>query len=169
VLGGGTASRLFRNLREEKGYTYGVYASGDARRLGGVSVVGGNVRGDVTGPALAEILRELGRLRSEPVPDAELADAKNALVLSLPGDFATAGAIASRLADLVVHRLPDDYWNRYAAEVKAVSADDVRRVAGKALDPARTTLVLVGQPEAVQKQLEGLPLGPVEVRVGAPE
>jgi zinc protease len=103
------------------------------------------------------------------VPDAELADARNALVLSLPGDFATAGAIAGRLADLVVHRLPDDYWNRYASEVNAVTAADVRRVAGKALDPGRTTLVLVGQPEAVKKQLEGLPLGPVEVRSGAPE
>ena len=63
VLGGGSSSRLFRNLREEKGYTYGVYAMGDARRLAGVSLVAGSVKADVTGAALKEILGELARLR----------------------------------------------------------------------------------------------------------
>jgi predicted Zn-dependent peptidase len=102
------------------------------------------------------------------VGEAELEDAKNALVLSLPGEFATAGAIAGRLADLAVHGLSDDYWNRYAAEVRAVSAADVRRAAATYLDPARLTLVLVGAPEVVKPQLEGLPLGPAEVRAGPP-
>ncbi len=163
VLGGGSSSRLFRSLREEKGYTYGIYARSDARKLGGVSFVVGSVKADATSPALKDLLSELERLRDEPVPEAELADAKNALVLSLPADFATAGAIAGRLAELAVHGLPDDYWNRYADQVRKVTAADVRRVARGYLDPAKLTIVMVGSPDAAA-QLRDLPLGPIEVR-----
>jgi predicted Zn-dependent peptidase len=164
LLGGGMASRLFRNLREDKGYTYGVYARGDARKLGGVSFVVGSVKAEVTGAALGEVLRELRRLREEPVPDAELADAKDALVLSLPADFATAGATAGRLAELAVYGLPDDYWNRYADRVRKVTAADVRRFAETYLDPAKVTLVMVAHPDTVRGQLADLPLGKIEVR-----
>ena len=168
VLGGGMASRLFRNLREEKGYTYGVYARGEARKLAGVSFVVGSVKADVTGPALKEILSEVRRLREEPVPAEELQEAKDALVLGLPADFATAGATAGRIADLVVHGLPDDYWNRYAARVRQVTADDVKRFADTYLDPSRLTVVMVASPDTVKTQLAGLPLGPVEVRPAPP-
>jgi predicted Zn-dependent peptidase len=167
VLGGGMSSRLFRNLREEKGWTYGLGARGDARRLAGASVVAGSVKAEVTGDAMKEILEELRRLREEPVSPAELEDAKNALVLSLPADFATAGGIAARLADLALHGLPDDYWSRYADAARAVTAEDVQRVARQYLDPARLTFVLVGDPAVVKPQLAALPLGPLEVRTAA--
>jgi predicted Zn-dependent peptidase len=168
VLGGGMSSRLFRNLREDKGYTYGVYARGDARRLAGVSFVVGSVKAEVTGAALRELLSELRRLREEPVSAAELEDAKNALVLGLPADFSTAGAIAGRLAELAVHGLPDDYWNRYAELVRGVTAEDVRRFAEERLDPARLTVVMVANPAVVRPQLADLPLGPLEVRPAPP-
>jgi zinc protease len=164
VLGGGMSSRLFRNLREDKGYTYGIYARGDARRLAGVSFVVGSVKAEVTGDAVRELLGELRRMREEPVSEAELEDAKSALVLGLPGDFATAGAIAGRLAELAVHGLPDDYWNRYADEVRKVTAEDVRRFAAARLDPERLTVVMVANPDLVRPQLAELPLGPIEVR-----
>jgi predicted Zn-dependent peptidase len=168
VLGGGMASRLFRNLREEKGYTYGVYARGEARKLAGVSFVVGSVKADVTGPALKEIFGELRRLRDEPVPAEELEEAKASLVLGLPADFATAGSTAGRIADLVVHGLPDDYWNRYADRVKQVTAADVQKFAQTYLDPTRLTLVMVATPDTVKAQLAELPLGPVEVRAAPP-
>jgi len=164
VLGGGMASRLFRNLREEKGYTYGIYARGDARKLAGVSFIVGSVKAEVTGAALKELLSEIGRLKDEPVPARELDDAKDALVLSLPADFATAGATAGRLADLAVHGLPDDYWNRYAERVRKVTAEDVRRFSATYLDPAKLTLVMVAHPDTVRAQLADLPLGPLEIR-----
>ena len=168
VLGGGMSSRLFRNLREDKGYTYGVYARGDSRRLAGVSFVVGSVKAEVTGAAVKELLRELERLRSEPVGEAELEDAKSSLVLGLPADFATAGGIAHRLADLAVNGLPDDYWNRYADLVRKVTAEDVRRFAAARLDPAKLTVVMVATPDAVKSQLADLPLGPIEVRPAPP-
>jgi predicted Zn-dependent peptidase len=168
VLGGGMSSRLFRNLREDKGYTYGVYSRGDARKLAGVSFVVGSVKADVTGASVKELLAEIGRLRTEAVPQAELDDAKNALVLGLPADFATAGAIAGRLAELAVYDLPDDYWNRYADLVKEVTAADVQRVAERILDPGKLTLVMVATPAVVSAQLQGLAIGPVEVRTAPP-
>jgi predicted Zn-dependent peptidase len=168
VLGGGSSSRLFRNLREEKGYTYGVYAMGDARRLAGVSLVAGSVKADVTGAALKEILGELDRLRREPVPAQELQDAKDALVLGLPADFATAGGIAGRVAELALHGLPDDYWNGYSDAVRKVDAAAVLRATERYLDPAKMTVVMVASPEVVRSQLTGLPLGPVEERPAPP-
>jgi predicted Zn-dependent peptidase len=164
VLGGGTSSRLFRSLREDKGYTYGIIAMGESRKLAGASVVAGSVKSDVTGPALKDLMGEVARLRTEPVPAAELEDAKEALVRSLPADFDSVGQIASHVGELAVHGLPDDYWNRYADAVRAVDGDAVRRVAAKYLNPAHLTLVVVGNPAVVRPQLAGLDLGPVELR-----
>jgi predicted Zn-dependent peptidase len=164
VLGGGTSSRLFRTLREEKGYTYGIGAGADARRLAGASVVRGSVKAEVTGAALHDLLAELARMRDEPVPADELEEAKAGIVLSLPSDFATVGEIAGRLGELAIHDLPDDYWNTYAQAVEQVSAEDVQRVARKYLDPGRLTLVMVGPAEVVRPQLASLPIGKVEVQ-----
>jgi predicted Zn-dependent peptidase len=164
VLGGGTASRLFRELREAKGYTYGIGARADARRLAGSSIVAGSVKADATGEAMRDLLDQLRRLRDEPVPAAELDDAKAAIVLSMPAGFATAGGIAGHLAELAVHGLPDDYWNRYVDEVRAVTPADVQRVARQVLDPSRLTVVVVGDSKVIAPQLAGLPIGRVELR-----
>ncbi len=168
VLGGGTASRLFRDLREKHGYTYGIYARAEARKLGGASVIVGSVKADSTGAALRALLQEVAYLRQKPVPDDELEVARNALLLSLPADFAVAAGIAGKLAEEVVHGLPDDYWDAYAAQVRRVSAEDVRRVAEKYLDVSKLTTVMVCEAAQVEPQLEGLPLGEIEVRRAAP-
>lgn len=164
VLGGGSASRLFRNLREAKGYTYGLAARESSQRLGGVSYMGGSVRADATGEAVRDLLAEVAAVRDTPVPEEELADAKASIALALPGEFATAAGIAGKLADEVVYGLPDDWWERYAVAVRAVGAADVQRVARRALDPSRLVTVLVGNAKAVKPQLEGLPIGPLDVR-----
>ena len=163
VLGGGMSSRLFRKLREEKGYTYGVGAGADARRLAGASVVRGSVKAEVTGAALQDLLGELQRMRDEPVPAEELAEAKNGIVRSLPGRFSSVGGIAGQLAVLAVHGLPDDYWGTYAREVEQVTPADVQRVARKYLDPQRLTLVVVGARGVVEPQLASVPVGKVEL------
>lgn len=164
ILGGGSSSRLFRTLREEKGYTYGIYASGETRKLAGASLIAGNVKAEVTGAALRDLLAEVEKMRTGAPTAAELEDAKNALVLGLPAGFATAGGIAGHLAELVVHDLPDDYWNGFADEVRKVTANDVVRVSQRYLDPSRLTTVMVAEPDVVKAQLVDLPLGPIEVR-----
>jgi zinc protease len=164
VLGGGTASRLFRDLREKEGYTYGIYAREEARKLGGTSFIVGSVKADVTGAATKALLRQIEDLRSNPVPEGELAVARNSLLLSLPSDFATAASIAGKLAEEVVYGLPDNYWDAYAAQVARVTASDVQAIAKKYLDPAKLTTVMVCETAVVRPQLEGLPLGEIEVR-----
>jgi len=103
-------------------------------------------------------------LRDRPVPEAELADARNAISLALPAEFASVAGIAGKLADAVVHGLPDDWWERYPAAIQAVTAADVQRVARRWLDPERMLTVMVGDAGAVRPQLGGLPLGTVEER-----
>jgi predicted Zn-dependent peptidase len=164
VLGGGAHSRLFRHLREDKGYTYGMGARAAAQRMGGVSYLGGSVRADATGQAIRDLLAEVASLRDVPVPEGELDDARDGIVRSLPGDFATAAGIAGRLAEQVVYGLPDDWWSRYPAAVRSVTAADVQRVARRYLDPALLRTVLVGDPAAIRPQLPGLPVGDVEAR-----
>jgi predicted Zn-dependent peptidase len=164
VLGGGTSSRLFRDLREKEGYTYGIYARAEARKLGGTSFIVGSVKADVTGPATSALLRQIAALREKPVPAEELAVARNALLLSLPAGFAASAGIAGKIAEQVVHGLPDDYWEQFAAQLARVSAEDVQRVAQKYLDPGKLTTVMVCDPAAVKPQLKGIPLGPIQVR-----
>jgi len=164
ILGGGTSSRLFRHLREEKGYTYGISARPEARKLGGAAVVGGSVKADQAGEALGALLGELRRLRDEPATEEELQGARQGLVLSLPADFATAGGIAGHLAEAVIYGLPDDYYPTLAGQIARVGAADVQRAATRWLDTGRLTAVLVCDTGQVVPQLTGLPLGPLEVR-----
>lgn len=163
ILGGGTSSRLFRKLREEKGYTYGMGAGADARLLGGASIVRGSVKAEVTGAALKDLLAELERMRKEPVPADELEQAKDGIVRSLPVAFDSIEDVAGHLGELSIYRLPDDYWNAYAQAVERVTAAGVRRAAQAYLDPQRLTLVVVGAAGLVRPQLSGLPIGTVEV------
>ena len=164
VLGGGSSSRLFRDLREEKGYTYGLSARESAQRLGGVSYLGGGVRADATGQAIRDLLAQVKALREVPVPAAELADAQGGLVNALPGDFATAAGTASRLAEQVVYALPDDWWVRLPERLRSVTPAEVQRVSGRLLDTGKLATVLVGDPDVVTAQVAGLPLGDLEVR-----
>jgi len=164
VLGGGTASRLFRDLREKEGYTYGIYARPDARKLGGTSLIVGSVKADVTGAAMRALLKEVADLRERPVMPEELAVARNALLFSLPADFATAAGTADKLGEEVVFGLPDDYWEQFAGQVAQVSTADVQRMAQKYLDAAKLTTVMLCNPTQVRPQLDALPLGTIEVR-----
>ncbi len=164
VLGGGSSSRLFKNLREKEGYTYGIYAREEARKLAGGSVIAGSVKTEVTGPAMHALLAEIAAMRDHPVTQEELDVARNALLLSLPGEFANVAGIASKVAEEVIYGLPDDYWDSYAKQIAKVTADDVQRAARKVLDTGHLNTVMVGDPRAVDPQIKGLPLGTVSVR-----
>jgi zinc protease len=161
ILGGGVSGRLFLNLREEKGYTYGVYSDFSALRYPGPWRAGGNMRTEVTAAALVEFFKEIGRIRDQTVPPAELEDSKRAIAarfaLSLEQPTAILGLAVSRIQ----FHLPDDYWDTYPAKIMSVTAEDVQRVARKYLDPDAMQLVAVGDGLKIQSILE--PYGPVEV------
>jgi predicted Zn-dependent peptidase len=162
ILGGSFTSRLNMNLREEHGYTYGAGSSFDFRPLPGPFVARAAVQTNVTDKALGEFMKELNRIL-EPATDDELSRAKNYLTLRYPENFETVGQITAQLSDLVVYKLPDDYFENYTRHILAVTKDDVQRVAKKYLDPNKIAIVIVGDKQQIQKGVGDLKLGPMQV------
>jgi predicted Zn-dependent peptidase len=141
---GGTMGRLFRHLREEKGYTYGIGSGFNATFYRGAWTSSTNVRTDVTEPALNDLLAEIAALRDTPVPEKELADSKRAIV----GSFALALESPQQVLNYYIENwqygLPADYWDTYPARVMAVTAEQAQAAARKYWDPARLQIVAVG-------------------------
>lgn len=145
LLGGSTITgRLGANLREDKGWTYGVRSGFSAALRPGGWAVETAVDLEVTDAAIGEIMTELTRFLAEPVPADELRRAKDALILSLPRAFETPGRIVSRLATVEIFGLAEDYWQTFPDEVERVGRDDVLRVAHAYFDPAALVALAVG-------------------------
>jgi predicted Zn-dependent peptidase len=163
ILGGLFNSRLQMNLREEKGYTYGIGAGFEMRRGAGPFAVRTAVHTAVTVPAIAESLAELRRIRDSRVTEAELLAARDYLVGVFPLRFETPGAVVAALGGLFVHALPDDEVARYRPLVEAVTAEDVQRAALEHVDPDRLAIVVVGDADAIASDLEAAAFGELEI------
>jgi zinc protease len=161
VLGGGPASRLFLNLREEHGYTYGVYSNFTASKYPGPWRAGGDVRTDVTAGAMTEFYREFQRIRDEKVPASELEDAKRAIVASFALSLERPSELLGYAIVRKVYGFPPDYWDTYPAKIMAITADDVQRVARKYINPDSLQVVAVGDVTKIKSTMEKY--GPVEV------
>ena len=162
ILGGSFASRLNMNLREKNGYTYGASSGFDMRAAAGPFVATAGVQTDKTAEALREFFNELtGILQT--VPAEELARAKNYISLRYPSGFETTVDISRRLEDAIVYRLPDDYFARYVANIEAVTAADVQRVAQKYVHPTRAAVVVTGDRKAIEAGIAGLKLGTLKM------
>ena len=163
ILGGLFNSRLQMNLREEKGYTYGIGAGFEMRRSAGPFAVRTAVHTAVTVPAIAESLAELRRIRDSRVTEAELLAARDYLVGVFPLRFETPGAVVAALGGLFVHSLPDDELARYRPMVEAVTAEDVQRAALEHVDPDRVAIVVVGDADAIANDLDAAAFGELEI------
>ena len=163
ILGGLFSSRLNLNLREEHAYTYGASSGFDWRRWAGPFSMDAAVQSDVTALAVQEILREFARIRSERVSDSELSLAQSYLDGVFPIRFETTRAIASALASQAIYNLPADYYDTYRANIRAVSADDILRVAQQHFDPAKLQVVAVGDTAVISEPLAQLNLGDVTI------
>jgi zinc protease len=152
VLGAGASSRVFMNLREEKGYTYGAYTRIDARKDAGDFEATAEVRTAVTGDSLKEFLYELNRIRDEDVAPNELEDAKNFLTGVFPIRAETQEGLTNLIVSQELYGLPADYLNTYRDHVNAITVDDVRRVANKYIHPDRMSLVIVGDAGEILEQ-----------------
>ncbi|HKN68983.1 MAG TPA: pitrilysin family protein [Gemmatimonadaceae bacterium] len=162
VLGGLFSSRINLNLREVHGYTYGANSYFDWRRQKGPWVVATAVASEVTPAAASEVLKEIDRFRAAPITEDELTLATSYLDGVFPIRFETTSAIASALTTLVVYDLPDDWYDRYRARVRAVTSGDVLTAAERHLHPEALQMVVVGNAAAVRQGLEALAFGPVQ-------
>ena len=161
ILGGGFGSYLNMNLREEHGYTYGARSNISTSRWNASRfTAGAAVRNMVTDSAVVETLKEINRIKTEPVDSKDLSNAKAKYV----GDFVLAlerpQTIASYALNIKLNDLPEDFYSTYLAKINAVSKDDVMRVANKHFKTENARIVVVGKGSEVLENLEktGIPI-----------
>jgi zinc protease len=162
LLGGLFTSRLNDNLRETHGYAYGASSGFSFRRVGGSFSAAADVQTPSTAPALAEMVKELERIRT-PAADDEVARARSYLAMSYPEEFETPGEVAGKLAELFVYGLPPETFEQYVPRVLAVDAKEMQQAAEATLDPTRMVIVVVGDRAQVEAPLRALNLGPLRI------
>lgn len=160
ILGGSFTSRLNQNLREDKGYSYGAFSFFDFRPHPGPWTALAAVQTEVTDAALTEFMKEIRGIR-ERVPDEELQRARNYVALGFPENFQTVARSAGILGEIASFGLPLGYYESYVERIRAVTADDVERVAAETIDPDNLAVVVVGDLERIEAGVRALELGPV--------
>lgn len=161
ILGGGAQARLFLNLRENKGYTYGAYSNFSADIYPGPWAATTEVRSKVTDGSMHELVAEFHRIRDERVPEAELDDARRSIVAHFALELESPVSLINDWLTVNYYGLPKDYWDRYPEQIAQVSADAVQAVARKYLDPAHLQTVCVGDEKQIKDVLKKY--GPLEV------
>ena len=155
---GAPGGRIDMNLREDKGYTYGLSTNFHLRKGTGMFHVGGPVHARATKEALAELFQELSDLVGADLPSKEeVASAKEPLVQAMLDSFETASEITDRLAHMVVFDLSDSEYATYQSRIEAVTADDVVRVAKETIKPENATILVVGDRARIEAPLKTLP------------
>jgi len=156
ALGGGASSRLFNNLREDKGYTYGIFSRfgqpNDTSTFRVISSVDPNHAGD----AIREILAELERIRSEPLPDEELADTKGLLIGNFALRIEDPADFARELSTRYLTGIPLDELNIHLQNLAEVTAEEAQAAAAKYIEIEAPIIVVIGNGETVKPQLEDI-------------
>ncbi len=161
TLGGGFSGRLFQNLRERHGWTYGAYSAFDMRKHAGTFEASSQTRNEVTHLAIGEMLKEINRLRTELVPAEELELQRQYNVGNYLLSLENSSRTAQRVQDIDLYGLPADFYKTYARRMAEVTSADVKSLAAKYLDLDNVAVVVVGEAKDVKEKLGEL--GPVFV------
>ena len=156
VLGGGASGRLFQNLREQHGYTYGSSSGFTLNRYGGLFSASAEVRNAVTLPAVQEIFNEIRRIDADPVPAAELDRQRRYLAGSYLLSLESPVRTAQRVQEIDLYKLPADYYKTYASRVGKTTAEEIKTLADKYLGGDGWTVVVVGEAKEIKAQLDKL-------------
>ena len=147
ILGGGADAKLFRNLREKHGFTYGAYASTGSGRFQSAFRANAAVRNEKVDSAVVEFLKEIQVMRTEKVSADDLQNAKNlyngSFALGLENPARTAGFASN----ILINNLPKDFYRTYLQKINAVTADDILRVSKKYFGYDDARIVIVGNQE----------------------
>jgi predicted Zn-dependent peptidase len=141
---GGTMGRLFRHLREEKGYTYGIGSGVNAPKYRGDWTASTSVRTAVTADALRDLLAEIEEMRTTPVPASEFQDNKGALVAAFALSLENSASVLNYYVQSWTYGFPADHWDNYPARIAAVTQEQALAAAKKYWDPARLQIIAVG-------------------------
>ncbi|WP_372767250.1 M16 family metallopeptidase [Lutibacter sp.] len=158
IFGGGGEGRLFLNLREDKGYTYGAYSRiGNDERTSATFKSAASVRNIVTDSAVVEFMKEIKTFRDTKVTDEELKNAKAAYIGNFVMALENPSTVASYALNIVTKKLPQDFYETYLQKINAVTVEDVQRVAQKYFSEDNARIVIVGKALDVLPNLEKLP------------
>lgn len=161
IYGGSFYSRLTRNIREAKGYTYSPFSSANTQAKSGSFLAGAFVRNEVTGPTLLEIFYELDRMRVMPVSDEELSAAKEYSTGNFSVELASQQGLAGRIATIYTYELDKNFINDFRPKVEGLTPADIQKAAAKYFDTYRAAIVIVGDWEKVKDQVT--PFGDVTI------
>jgi zinc protease len=161
IYGGSFYSRLTRNIRESKGYTYSPFSTSNTQLKTGSFVAGAFVRNEVTGPTLLEIFYELDRMRVLPVTDEELNAAKEFSTGNFSVELASQFGLAGRINTVYTYELSKDFINDFRPAITALTPADIQRVAAKYFDTYHAAVVIVGDWDKVKDQVT--PFGDVTI------
>jgi zinc protease len=159
ILGGGSSARLFRNLREDKAYTYGAYSNINTDRYVGTVSATAEVRNEVTDSSITQLLMEINKISTEMVSDEELAAAKESLKGGFGRSLERPSTLASFALNTYRYNLPEDYYQNYLIKLAAVSKEDVLRVAKKYLAAEGYRITIVGKSADFSKKVAAF--GPI--------
>ena len=155
IYGGAFNSRIVRNIREEKGYTYSPQSALTAFGDTGFYRFAADVRNEVTGPTLTEVFKEIDKMRASGVEANELQGAKSYLRGIFPIQTASQTGLAATLNNVYVFGLPKDYPETFRSKVAAVTADQVKSASATLLGSENSVIVVVGDWAKVKDQLAG--------------
>lgn len=164
LLGGMFQSRLNHDIREMRGYSYGV-GSGFAFGHGpGAFNAGGGIVSSKSDSALIRFMYHFNAVRGDSVlSDSELTIGKESLIQSLPGRFATVNGTAAAISSIFTQYLPETYWSDYAANINRVTTADLARVAKQYIDADHLNMVIVGDRAAIEASLRKTGIAPIKV------
>lgn len=164
ILGGQFQSRLNANIREQKGYSYGVNSGFAYGKGPGAFRAGGSIISTKTDAALIEFMKEFRGIEGErPVTDEELKTAKDSLIQGLPQQFSSVFAIGNAITSLMVQGLPDDFYQNYAGNIAAVTKENLLRVAKQYIDLNHLAIVIVGDRSLVEGPLKATGIAPITI------
>jgi zinc protease len=162
MLGGMFQSRLNANIREQKGYSYGVGSAFSYGKGPGPFEAGGEIVTAKTDSALIEFMKELRGVRgNRPITDDELKTAEDNLVQGLPQSFSSVRAVNGSISGIYLEQLPQDYFQNYTQNVRSVTKEDLTRVANKYIDPDHLAIVIVGDRKQIEAPLKATGIAPV--------
>jgi predicted Zn-dependent peptidase len=159
ILGGSFMSRITSNIREQKGYTYSPFSTIETNMENSVWAQHADVTTKFTGASLTEIFGEIDRLRKQPPPEKELSGIQNGMAGLFILRNSSRQGIIGLLRFVDVHHLPSNYLDTYISNMYAVKAPEVQGMMEKYIDPAKMTIVVVGDKSQVESQVSSFKLG----------
>jgi len=154
LLGGYFTSRINKNLREEKGYTYGSRSSFGCQKYSGDFSVSTEVKNEVTADTINEVLKEIKILKKEPVGKTELKNVKNYITGIFPLQLETPNAIAQKVLSLKLNDMPSDYYNKFIKEINDVTPEEIHEAADKYLHPDDMIISVAGNVNEIKDMMK---------------